>query len=107
MANKIKKEDKVKVIYGKEKGKTAKVVKLLADENKLLLENINMAKRHTKPSQKHQGGIIEKGVALDASKVMLVCPACDKPTRVGFKVLTDKNKKKVRVCKKCGENIDK
>lgn len=105
MANKIKKDDKVKVIYGKDKGKVVKVVKLLTVEKKVLLENANMAKRHTKPNQKHQGGIIEKAVALDVSKVMLVCPSCNKETRVGFNVLADN--KKVRVCKKCGENIDK
>jgi len=105
MASKIKKDDKVIVLRGKDKGKESKVVRVIPDKGMVYLENINTAKRHTKPSQNHQGGIIDKMMPVNISNVALLCPACKKSTRVGFSILEDK--KKVRVCKKCGENIDK
>lgn len=104
MALKIKKDDKVKVMVGKDKGKEGKVVQVFPSAAKILVENINVVKKHMKPTREHQGGIIDKPVPISTSKVMLVCPRCNKATRVGFSVLKDQ---KVRTCKKCKENIDK
>lgn len=104
MALKIKKDDKVKVMVGRDAGKEGKVVQVFPKINKILVENINIVKKHLKPTREHQGGIIDKPMPLDWSKVQLVCPRCNKPTRVGFSILKDK---KVRTCKKCKENIDK
>ena len=101
----IRKEDQVKVIAGREKGKTGRVVRVVPDENKVFIEKVNMIKRHTKPSRANQaGGIIEKEAPLDLSKVMLVCSKCSTPTRVGRKVLDDG--RSVRTCKKCNEQLD-
>ena len=100
----IKKDDQIQVIAGKEKGKTGRVVRVLGDKSLVVVEKTNMIKRHTKPSQQGQGGIVEKEAPLHMSKVMLVCSKCSKPTRVGRKVLEDG--KSVRVCKKCNEQID-
>ena len=101
---KIKKDDTVIVLAGKDKGKTGKVLKAMPKDNKVIVEGINKVKRHTKPSQKApQGGILTKEAPLNASKVMVVCPACKKPTRTGKKLV---NGKYVRACKKCGELID-
>ena len=102
----IKKEDTVLVITGKEKGKRGRVLAVMPDKEKLLIEKINVVKRHMKPSRKYQqGGIIEKEAPVHVSNVMLVCPKCDKPARLGNLVL--ENEKKVRLCKKCREVIDK
>ncbi len=102
---KIKKKDKVKIMTGRDKGKEGIVVQVSADDKMLIVENINIVKRHTKPTRDHQGTIVSKSAPLDASKVMLICPSCSKPTRVGYKFM--KNEEKVRICKKCNENIDK
>lgn len=102
----IKKDDLVQVISGKDKGKRGKILKVIPKENKIVIQGINMVKRHQRPiPQLREGGIIEREAPIYASKVMLVCPNCDKPTRVGAKFLEDGTK--VRVCKKCGEVIDK
>ncbi len=103
---KIKKNDQIMIIKGKEKGKTGKVIKVDLLKGRVLIEKLNMVKRHAKPSQKHkQGGIIEKEAPLAVSNVMLICDKCKGPVRVGRKVLDDG--KKVRYCKKCGEVLDK
>lgn len=103
---KIKKGDLVEVISGKDKGKRGKVLRVIPKENKVIVENVNMVKRHQRPiPQLREGGIIEREAPIYASKVMVVCPACDKRTRVGYKFTEDG--KKVRYCKKCGEIIDK
>ena len=100
----IKTNDKVKLIAGKEKGKIGKVLKILKNKNKVLVEGINMVKRHSKPTaQNTQGGIVEKEAALNISNVMLMCNACIKPARVKVKILEDG--KKARICKKCNESI--
>jgi len=100
---KIKKGDKVKVIYGKDKGKEAVVEKVYKKANKLLLAGINIYKRHIKKSEKMpKGGIIDVPRPIDVSKVMLICPKCKKITRVGFLV---NEKKKFRFCKKCKSKI--
>jgi large subunit ribosomal protein L24 len=102
MAKKIKKGDLVQVISGKDKGKQEKVLEVL--EHKVLVDNVNKVKRHTKPTQEHKGGIMEKILPIVSAKVLVVCPVCKKGVRVGFKVVKEK---KVRVCKKCAAVIDK
>ncbi|MCE5299722.1 MAG: 50S ribosomal protein L24 [Spirochaetia bacterium] len=105
MKQKIKKDDIVTVITGKDKGKSGKVLKVFPDRDKVIVEKINFVKRHTKPSQKvAQGGIIEKEAQLSLSKVMLICGKCGKPTRV--KIVTLADGKKTRACKKCNEMLD-
>ena len=100
----VRKGDKVLVITGNDKGKTGKVLKVFRDKNKVVVEGIRLIKRHTRPSQKNQqGGIVEKEAPIDASNVMLVCPKCDKATRVGHKT---EDGKKIPLCVKCGKAID-
>lgn len=102
----IKKEDTVFVIAGKEKGKKGRVLFMLPSEDKLIIENINIVKKHMKPNKQYQqGGIIEKESAIHISNIMLVCPKCNKPTRLGNRLLEDG--RKLRTCKKCREVIDK
>jgi large subunit ribosomal protein L24 len=102
----VKKGDTVFVLSGKDKGKSGKVIEALPKKGKVVVEGINTVKRHTKPSQKlPQGGIIVKEAAMNSAKVMLVCPECDKPTRIKKSPLA--NGTLARVCKKCGEVIDK
>jgi large subunit ribosomal protein L24 len=101
----IKKEDRVKVITGKDRGKIGKVLKVDRKKQRILVENINIAKRHTRPSaQNRQGGIVEAEAPLDRSNVMLMCNKCIKPVRIKMQRLDDG--KKVRVCRKCNEQID-
>lgn len=102
---KIKKNDKVIVINGKEKGKIGGVLTVDPEKGRIVVEKVNMIKRHSKPSmQTGQGGIIEKEAPLDISNVMIVCNKCTEPTRIGSRRLEDGSK--VRLCKKCGEPID-
>jgi large subunit ribosomal protein L24 len=102
---KIKIDDKVKVIAGKDKGKVGKVLKVNGKKHRLLVENINVVKRHTKPSaQNRQGGILESEALIHWSNVMLMCNKCIEPVRVKTKTLDDG--KKVRICRKCSEIID-
>ena len=102
----IKKNDKVEVISGREKGRQGKVLKLFKEKQTALVERLNMVKRHTKPGGKvgQQGGIIEKEAPLKISKLMVVCPKCSKPSRIGSRVLDDGSR--VRYCRKCSEQID-
>jgi len=102
----IKKDDKVKVITGKDKGKIGKVLRVIEKKNRLLVENINMVKKHSRPSAKNkQGGIIEGEAAIHWSNVMLMCNKCITPVRMKTQRLEDG--KKIRVCGKCSEAIDK
>ncbi|MBR9982687.1 MAG: 50S ribosomal protein L24 [Desulfatitalea sp.] len=102
---KLKKNDKVKVIAGKDSGKIGKVLKVDRKKERILVENINIVKRHQRPNaQNKQGGILESEALLDWSNVMLMCNKCVKPVRV--KVLTLDDGKRVRVCRKCNEQID-
>jgi large subunit ribosomal protein L24 len=99
---KIKKDDTVKVVCGKDKGKTGKVVKVEREKGRVIVQGINIVKKAQKPkSQNEKGGIINIEAAMDASNVMVVCKKCG-PTRVGFKV---DGKEKRRICKKCGDTI--
>ncbi|MFC1814038.1 50S ribosomal protein L24 [Thermodesulfobacteriota bacterium] len=101
----IKVDDKVKVIAGKDKGKIGKVIKLNRKKNRVLVENINIVKRHQRPSGQHrQGGIIESEAPIHLSNVMLMCNKCVTPIRIQMKRLEDG--KKIRVCRKCNEIID-
>ncbi|MFH2220108.1 MAG: 50S ribosomal protein L24 [Pseudomonadota bacterium] len=101
----IKVDDKVKVVAGKEKGKIGKVLKIDRKKNRILIENINIIKRHSRPSaQNRQGGIVESEAPIDFSNVMLMCTKCVTPIRIKTKRLEDG--KKIRVCGKCEEIID-
>lgn len=102
----VKKGDTVVVLSGKDKGNKGKIIEALPKKGKVVVEGVNKVKRHTKPSQKMpQGGIIVKEAPIHASKVMIVCPSCDKPTRIKMTALA--SGAHVRTCKKCGETIDK
>ena len=102
----VRKNDNVLVIAGKEKGKRGKVLFVLPDRQRVVVERVNFIKRHQRPTQKVcQGGIIEREGSLHVSNVMLVCGKCDKPTRTGRQVLADG--RRVRVCRRCGETLDK
>jgi len=102
----FKKGDMVEVISGKERGKQGKVLQVLSREQRILVEKLNMIKKHQKPNQNNkQGGIVDKEASVHISNVMIICNHCNKVTRTGTKVL--ENRTKIRVCKKCGESIDK
>ncbi len=102
----VRKNDKVKVITGKDKGTVAKVLQVLPKNGRVIVDGVNVVKRHTKPTQTNpQGGIMEKPAAVDLSNVMLYCEKCKKATRIQMKSLD--NGKLVRQCKHCGEMFDK
>jgi len=100
----LKKGDTVKVISGKEKGKTGKVLKTLRSENQVVVEKLNFVKKHQKPDAKGKGGIVEKEGPIHLSNVAYLCGKCDTGVRIGFKVLDEG--KKVRICLKCKEQLD-
>ena len=101
----LKKNDMVEVRTGKEAGKTGKILKVIRDRNQVVIEKVNMVKRHSRPSPTTgQGGIIEKEGPMHVSKVMLICPKCAKAGR--FRMTTTADQKKSRVCRKCKELID-
>ena len=105
----IRKDDKVMVITGKDAGKIGKVLKILRKKDRVLVEKANMAKRHMRPNPYAQrpGGIVEKEMPIHVSNVMVVCSACGKATKVGYKYIESEDKqKKVRFCKKCNEVIE-
>jgi large subunit ribosomal protein L24 len=102
----LKNGDVVTVIAGKEVGKSGKILKLLPKKHRVVIEKINMIKRHTKPTaQLRQGGIIEREGSIHISNVMILCSKCAAPVRIGSRVLEDGTK--MRVCRKCGEILDK
>jgi large subunit ribosomal protein L24 len=102
----VRKGDTVIVVAGKERGKKGKVLRVLPEKGRVVVERINMIKKHQRPTQKiRQGGIIEREGAIHLSNVMLVDPGSNKPTRVGMKALSDG--KKVRVARRSGEMLDK
>ena len=101
----IKKNDNVMVVSGKEKGKRGRVIAVYPATNRLLIEKLNMIKRHTRPNQQmRQGGIVEKESPISASNVKVICTKCDKPTSVSR--MEQGEGTRVRVCKKCNEAID-
>ena len=102
----VKKGDTVVVLWGKDRDRRGKVLRVFPRERKVVVEGINVVKRHTRPTRSlPQGGIIEKSNPLPVCKVMVVCPSCNKPTRVGRKLADDGTW--VRHCKRCGAEIDK
>ncbi|MGE5203621.1 MAG: 50S ribosomal protein L24 [Acidobacteriota bacterium] len=101
---KIKKGDKVVVITGRDKGKVGEVKKVMPTENRVIVDGVNMIKRHTRPSAGDPGGIVEKEASIHVSNVAYVDPKTDKPTRIGYKTLGDG--RKVRFAKRSGEVID-
>ncbi len=103
MATKLKKGDKVKVIAGKDKGKEGTIISFIPKKNRVIVEGVNIIKRHQKPTQMSKGGIIEKEASIHISNVQLVCPHCNEATRIGYKFL--ESGEKVRYCKKCTETI--
>ncbi len=101
----VKKGDTVEVIAGRQRGKRGKVLQVRPKHGTLIVEGVNILKRHSKPTQKlPQGGVVEKEGPLYSSRVMLVCPKCSKAARVGHGYLADGTK--VRVCKRCGEHLE-
>ena len=101
----VKKNDTVQVIAGKDKGKTGKVLSINKKKDRLIVEKVNIIKRHVKPGQKTKGGIMERESTISVSNVMVYCEKCSKPVRLGNRLLEDG--KKVRFCRKCGEVLDK
>jgi large subunit ribosomal protein L24 len=102
----IRRNDNVVVTAGRDRGKRGRVLKVLPDKNRLIVEGVNVIKRHTRPNPQRniKGGIVEREGALDASNVQLVCPECGKTTRIGHQVQGDR---KVRICRKCEGVVDK
>lgn len=106
---KIKKNDTIKVIQGKDRGKKAKVLRVFPQENKMIVEGVNLLVKHVRPKrEREKGQRIQFPAKMDISKVILVCPHCNKTTRVGYRVLpkAEKGRRKVRICRQCQETID-
>jgi large subunit ribosomal protein L24 len=100
----IHKGDQVIVLSGKDKGRRAEVVRAIPRRDSVILEGVNVAKRHQKPTRAtQQGGVIDKFMPIHVSTVALVCKACNQPTRIGYRVEPDGEK--VRTCKKCGADL--
>ena len=100
----IKKGDIVQVVTGKEKGKTGKVLNILKKKNRIIVEKLNLIKKHQKPDAKGKGGIVEKEGSIHPSNVMVFCSKCNTAVRTGYKILEDGDK--VRYCKKCNETME-
>ncbi len=101
----VRKGDTVYILTGKDAGKRGKVIQAIPSKGKVIVEGINVVKRHSRPTKAMpKGGIVEKEAPIDSSNVMLVCGKCNKPTRVSRKIVDDR---RYRACKKCGEIIDK
>jgi len=122
VAMKIRKGDTVHILAGKDRGKEGRVIDAMPRDRKVIVENLNVVKRHTRPrplkdasrmggQQVEPGGIVEKAAPLPVSRVMLVCPVCNRPTRVGIETRETKGEgvRKVRICKRadCGQDIDR
>jgi large subunit ribosomal protein L24 len=107
----IKKEDTVKVIAGRDKGKSGRVLRVDRETGKILVEHVMMIKRHTRPNPSRQikGGIAERESPIAASNVVVVCPGCNKTTRVGHHIdhIAGGKTRRTRVCRKCGQTLDK
>jgi len=103
----IRKNDTVLVTTGKDRGKKGRVIRIVAEKNRLIVEGVNLIKRHTRPNpaKNVKGGVVQREASLHASNVQLVCPECGAQTRVGHKVLEDG--RKVRICRKCEGVVDK
>ena len=104
LGKRLKKGDNVKVIAGREKGKTGKIQSVIADKERVTVEKVNLINRHKKPDAKGKGGIVEKEGPIHISNVMYLCNKCSTGVRIGYKILDDG--KKVRICSKCQEILD-
>jgi large subunit ribosomal protein L24 len=101
----VKKGDTVEVIQGKARGKRGKVLRVVSEDDRVVIERVNFIKRHVRPNQKTpQGGVIEREGGIHISNVEVVCPSCGRPTRVGMRVEDDT---KVRFCKHCNNQLDR
>lgn len=100
---KIHAQDKVKILLGKDRGRNGKVVRVLTKTGKVLVEGINLSKRHVRKMGNIEGGIIDIVKPIDISNVAIICPNCNQPARVGFSIKDDQ---KVRICKKCKKEIE-
>jgi large subunit ribosomal protein L24 len=100
----LKKGDTVEVIAGKEKGRTGKILKVLREKDRVVVEKLNLVKKHKKPDNKSKGGVVEIEGSIHASNVLIICNKCDSGVRIGYKVLEDG--KKVRICGKCKEILE-
>jgi len=103
----VRKNDNVVVVAGKDRGKRGRVLRVVPDKNRVVVEGVNFIKKHTRPNPQAnvKGGIVEREAALHASNVQIVCPECGAPTRIGRELLADG--RKVRICRKCDGAIDK
>lgn len=103
----IRKNDQVKVIAGRDLNKTGRVLRVLRDKGRVVVEGVSFLKRHTRPNPQRQikGGIVEREAPIHVSNVMIICGACGKATRIGHNVLADG--KKVRICRSCNSSLDK
>jgi large subunit ribosomal protein L24 len=102
--SKFKKGDMVKVLTGKDKGKTGKILKSIPDKERIVIEKINIIKKHKRPDQKSKGGVVEKEGSVHISKVGLLCNKCNTAVRIKSKILEDGEK--VRLCSKCNDVIN-
>ena len=102
---KLKVGDKVKVIAGSSKGKEGKIIKTLREENRVIVEGVNIVKKHKKGNGQETGGILEVEAPIDASNVMIIDPKTKKPSRIGY-TIDEKSNKKIRISKKTNEKID-
>ncbi len=103
----VKKNDQVKVLAGKDAGRTGRVLRVLPQRNRAIVENINTVRRHTRPNPQRnvQGGIVERESPIHLSNLQVICPDCGQASRVGYQELSDG--KRVRVCKKCDATLDR
>jgi large subunit ribosomal protein L24 len=103
----IRKNDQVKVISGKSLDKVGRVLRVMRDKNKVVVEGVSMLKRHTRanPSKNIRGGIVDRESPIHISNIMIVCGSCGQATRIGHSILSDG--KKIRICRKCGNSLDK
>ena len=103
----VRKNDNVVVVAGKDRGKRGRVLRVVPDKNRVVVEGVNFIKKHTRPNPQAnvKGGIVEREAALHASNVQIICPECGAPTRIGRQLLGDG--RKVRVCRKCDGAVDK
>jgi large subunit ribosomal protein L24 len=101
----IRKNDSVMVIKGRERGKTGKVLRVIRENDAVIIERVNLVKRHTRPRGPQQpGGIVEKEASLQSANVMIMCDKCNAPVRIGHKILADGTK--IRICRRCHEALD-
>lgn len=103
----VKKNDQVKVLAGKDAGRTGRVLRVFPQRNRAIVENVNTVRRHTRPNPQRnvQGGIVERESPIHLSNLQVICPDCSRPSRVGYQELSDG--KRVRVCKRCGATVDR